>query len=58
MKSCVLIACVTGRRDEAAMAVVEGIRARHSYALPEVTVMPIIDRPAASLEWAAVSVDC
>jgi uncharacterized protein involved in tolerance to divalent cations len=40
------------------MAVVEGIRALHSYALPEVTVMPIIDRPAAALEWAAVSVDC
>ena len=58
MESCVQIAWATGRRDEAAMAVAERIRARHNYALPEVTVMPISDGPAAPLEWAAVSVDC
>lgn len=43
-------------RATAAGAIGARIRAIHSYALPEVTVMPIIDGSAEYLEWVAMSV--
>ena len=42
---------------KAAQAATDRILALHSYAVPEVTVMPIIAGLPAYLEWAAVSVD-
>jgi|KBSMisStaDraftv2_1062788.scaffolds.fasta_scaffold197407_3 periplasmic divalent cation tolerance protein len=103
MTDCVLIACTTGRREDAAMigrtlveerlaacaqffaidsiyrwegavqedaewlvciktsaaavqAVVDRILALHSYAVPEVTVTPIIGGSPAYLDWVTVSV--
>jgi periplasmic divalent cation tolerance protein len=41
----------------AAQAVTDRILALHSYAVPEVTVTPIIGGSPAYLEWLAVSVD-